>query len=254
MNLLVVDDEYYIVHSIVTNLDRSALGIDQVFSAYSIDQAKRVILTQPVDVMLTDIEMPHGGGLELIEWTKAQGYSILPLILSGHQRFDYAQQAITMQCFRYILKPVRITELEKALSAAIASLSETALAPGVASVSETVDENEDFVEKVRAYIHANLAEQSFSRSTLADYLHMNPDYFSYLFHSKFGKTFSDYLNIARIDRAKELLQGSALSMQEVSLRAGFSSYSNFFKQFKKTTGTTPQHFRAHPQRHDWGDS
>ena len=63
MNLLVVDDEYYIVHSIVTNLDRSALGIDQVFSAYSSDQAKRVILTQPVDVMLTDIEMPHGGGL-----------------------------------------------------------------------------------------------------------------------------------------------------------------------------------------------
>lgn len=73
---------------------------------------------------------------------------------------------------------------------------------------------------------------------------MNPDYLSCLFHTKFHQTLSSYLNTARIDRAKDLLLHSSLSLNEISEKTGFSNSSYFHKQFKKATGLTPQQFRA----------
>lgn len=76
MNLLIVDDEFYIVQGIINVLNRKALGIDQVFSAYSARQAREIIRKETVDLMITDIEMPREDGLSLIEWTQVQGLSI----------------------------------------------------------------------------------------------------------------------------------------------------------------------------------
>ena len=60
MNILVVDDEYYIVKNIIETTDWSALGIEQAFPAYSASQAKRIFEgSQDIDILLTDIEMPR---------------------------------------------------------------------------------------------------------------------------------------------------------------------------------------------------
>jgi two-component system response regulator YesN len=232
MNLLVVDNEYYIVKNIVSSINLDALGIQTVFSAYSSDQAKIIIEKNAVDILITDIEMPHGSGLELIEWIRQQALPIVPLILTGHQRFDYAQKAITMHCFSYILKPFKISMVERELKKAMKSL------PAVQSESNNpqpdlsingAQEMDDFVQKVRDYIRENI--------------HMNPDYISYLFHTKFGQTLCSYIAAARIDQAKELLLHSSFSILEISERMGYSSTSYFYKQFKKITGLTPQQYR-----------
>lgn len=56
MNILVVDDEYYIVKNIIETTDWSALGIEQAFPAYSASQAKRIFEgSQDIDILLTDI-------------------------------------------------------------------------------------------------------------------------------------------------------------------------------------------------------
>ena len=69
MNILVVDDEYYIVKNIIETTDWSALGIEQAFPAYSASQAKRIFEgSQDIDILLTDIEMPRETGLQLVEW------------------------------------------------------------------------------------------------------------------------------------------------------------------------------------------
>ena len=242
MNLLVVDDEYYIVHHIATALNGKRAGIDTIFCAYSSEQAKKMIQTHQVDILITDIEMPQGSGLELIQWIKAQGLSIVTLILTGHQRFDYAQKAIAMQCFGYILKPVRISFLESELMKAVRSVAPAAI-PAVSPPASPRENEEDFVEKVREDIHEHLAACELSRAALAAYVHMNPDYLSYLVHLKFGQTLSSYIASARIDAAKELLLSTSLPMTEISQRSGFSNCSYFFKQFKRATGMTPQQFR-----------
>ena len=246
MNLLVVDNEYYIVKNIVSSINREALGIQAVFSAYSSDQAKIIIEKNAVDILITDIEMPHGSGLELIEWIRQQALPIVPLILTGHQRFDYAQKAITMHCFSYILKPFKISMVERELKKAMKSLpsvqSKSSNAQSALSINDE-QELDDFVQKVRNYIRENISSPDLNRASLAAYIHMNPDYISYLFHTKFGQTLCSYIAAARIDQVKELLLHSNYSILEISERSGYSSTSYFHKQFKKITGLTPQQYR-----------
>ena len=112
MNILVVDDEFYIVQGIIKNTNWESLGITEVFPAYSAKQAQKIIETNDVDILLTDIEMPGENGFELIEWIQKEHYNIIPVILTSHQRFDYAQKAISMHCLGYILKPIEKVSFE----------------------------------------------------------------------------------------------------------------------------------------------
>ena len=106
MNLLITDDEYYIVQGLVGMLDKEELGIDNVFTAYSAEQALNIIRKEQVDLMLLDIEMPKETGFELLERLRGERRRIITIILSGHQRFDYAREAINYQCYNYLLKPI----------------------------------------------------------------------------------------------------------------------------------------------------
>lgn len=121
MNILIVDDEYLIVQGIRKNTDWDRLGVDKVLCAYSVKQAQKIFLEEQVDIMVTDIEMPKENGLELVQWIKEHGYQTIFLMLTGHQDFNYAQQALNMHAFRYILKPVDTIALEDALEKAIES-------------------------------------------------------------------------------------------------------------------------------------
>ena len=242
---LIVDDEFYIVQGIINGLDQSDLGIHHIFPAYSMEQAKKIILREPIDIMITDIEMPKGSGLSLIDWTIKNGYSILTLILSGHQRFDYAQKALTMQCFNYILKPINMSVLKKELKRAVLTLTEKRNAN--VYVETAVPDSNEFIEKIRSFIMENLHSPELDRNRIAEYVHMNPDYLSTLFRTKFNQNLVSYITSAKIDRAKELLANTSLSLNEISERTGFSTSSYFHKQFKKTTGMTPSQYAA--QKH-----
>ena len=245
MNLLVVDDEYYIVQGIISSIRCDVLGIDSIFAAYSCEQARQIIAKKQVDILITDIEMSRENGLSLINWIQEQHYTIVTLILSGHPRFDYAQEAIKMHCFSYILKPVNPAALEKELLKAIKTLPESSPAAVITSLPSYTDQETDkFVQNVQQYITEHLESDGLNRNSIAAFVHMNPDYLSCLFHTKFHQTLSSYLNTARIDRAKDLLLHSSLSLSEISEKTGFSNSSYFHKQFKKTTGLTPQQFRA----------
>lgn len=100
VNLLIVDDEYFIVQSIVSALDFDALGITSVSTAFSVKQAQAVFAEKRIDILLTDIEMPRQSGLDLIEWTYQEGYKPIALILTGHPLFDYAHRALKAALLR----------------------------------------------------------------------------------------------------------------------------------------------------------
>lgn len=245
MNLLIVDDEYYIVQGIISSIRCDALGIDSIFAAYSCDQARKIIKREHIDIMITDIEMSRENGLSLINWLQEQNYTILTLILSGHQRFDYAQEAIKMHCFSYILKPVTPALLEKELLKAMKSLTQpSTVVPTTAPNTPNESNDDEFIRKVRNYINDHLDSCDLTRNSVASHVHMNPDYLSCLFHAKFHQTLNAYITIARIDRAKELLLHSSLSLNEISEKVGFTNSSYFHRQFKKYTGLTPQQFRT----------
>ena len=245
MNLLVIDDEYLIVQSIVYMLDKKALGIDEVFTAYSAEQGKRILASEKVDILLVDVEMPKENGLELLEWMRTKGMRVTTLILSGHQRFDYAQQAIEYHCFNYLLKPVSKPKLNYELGRAADFVRSKDIAPARAEEEEFAEEllENSFVAQVRSFVSSQLSDPGLCRQNIADALHMNPDYLSHVFHREFGKKLTDYITEARIDQAKYLLGSTNMPAEEVAEKVGLPNVSYFYRQFKKYTGQTPQQFR-----------
>lgn len=116
MNICIVDDDKYVVEKIVDGIDWQELDIEGVYIAYNIRQAKEILNTQQVDILLSDIEMPQGSGLELLEWVREQGLPVECIYLSSYAHFAYAQKALQLHSREYLLKPVSNRELYHVLA------------------------------------------------------------------------------------------------------------------------------------------
>lgn len=116
MNILLVDDDQYLLDTIRMMVNWEAVGIDGVYSAGLVSTAKKIICSEPIDLMLCDIEMAKENGLELIAWCREQTFDIGVVILSSYARFDYAQKAIQLDSNDYLVKPVSYPVLEHTLT------------------------------------------------------------------------------------------------------------------------------------------
>ncbi len=105
MRLLIVDDDRAIVSAVQASLDWTGIGIEEVRTAYSAEQAKRVLESEEIDIVVSDIEMPGESGLELLEWVREKQLACAFLLLTCHERFDYAARAIHLGAVDYLSKP-----------------------------------------------------------------------------------------------------------------------------------------------------
>lgn len=85
--------------------------------------------------------------------------------------------------------------------------------------------------------------QELSMEQAADYVNLNPFYFSKLFKKHVGETFIDYLTRLRINKAKDLIGREELSLKEVCYEVGYNDPNYFSRVFKKVTGITPSEYR-----------
>ncbi|WFR58940.1 response regulator [Anaerocolumna sp. AGMB13025] len=115
MTVLVVDDHISVVSGLVFGIDWKKLGITKVLKAYNASEAKKIISSQTVDILLCDIEMPVEDGLSLFNWVKENNYPLECIFLTSHADFIYAKEALRLGSFDYILQPVRYEEIEKTL-------------------------------------------------------------------------------------------------------------------------------------------
>ncbi len=105
MNLLIVDDLPAVVDGLCYAIDWRSLGITQVFKAYNAVDARGILRTQDITVMLCDIQMPVQSGLELQEWIHDQQMKVRTIFLTSHAEFIYAQKALKIGGFDYIIQP-----------------------------------------------------------------------------------------------------------------------------------------------------
>lgn len=88
------------------------------------------------------------------------------------------------------------------------------------------------------YMNENY-EKDISLKAISQQFHLNSSYVSQLIKSETGLTFTQYVTELRINKAKELIRGSSLSLSEISEAVGFNDYFYFIKKFKKEVGVTP---------------
>lgn len=66
MKVLLVDDDRFVIEALKRGIDWNALGISDVFTAFDIINARMILKSEHIDLLLSDIDMPHGSGLELL--------------------------------------------------------------------------------------------------------------------------------------------------------------------------------------------
>ena len=92
---------------------------------------------------------------------------------------------------------------------------------------------------IRSNFHRHLPMQE-----VAAIVNMGYHYFSRLFARYTGMTYRDFLIEVRLQRAKELLSASELSLEEIARQVGYSDASHFSRVFKSRTGMSPRRFAA----------
>ncbi|MCM3781487.1 helix-turn-helix domain-containing protein [Neobacillus mesonae] len=118
-SLLIVDDEYYAVEAMKHAVEWSDIGISRLYAAMSADEAREVLRTETIDIMICDIEMPQEDGLSLQQWIKRNLLQLETIFLTGHAEFSYAQKAVQMHSFDYLLKPINSSDLVSTVKRAI---------------------------------------------------------------------------------------------------------------------------------------
>lgn len=118
LQLLIVDDEIPTVQATKIAIDWEKFGIGSVYTAFDINQAKETFRNYSIDILLCDIEMPQGNGLDLLVWVKNNYPDTETIFLTCHADFEYAQQALKLGIEDYLLKPLPPEELEQVISKA----------------------------------------------------------------------------------------------------------------------------------------
>lgn len=124
MNVLLVDDDFYVIAALQKRIDWESLHIDTVYTANNVAQAREIIEKHSIQILISDIEMPQGSGLELLAWIREGNYSIQTILLTNYADFNYAQKAIELQSFEYFLKPIEFDKLMLIIHKAVTQAKE----------------------------------------------------------------------------------------------------------------------------------
>lgn len=124
MQVLIVDDDIATVDVIEKTVDWEKLEVSGVYTAYNITNAKKILSENTIDIIISDIEMPMGSGLDLLEWFREEKLPGKILLLTCHESFDYATYAIKYRASDYLLKPFDVNVMEAALKKIIQKIRE----------------------------------------------------------------------------------------------------------------------------------
>lgn len=113
-------------------------------------------------------------------------------------------------------------------------------------IAELIQGKKEKKDPITSFIFEYLEQhysQDITLEMMADKLNISRSYLSTYFKSKTGTYFVDYVNLFRINRAKELLAGSDVKIQDAAAKVGYQNINSFNRMFKKFTGVTPSEFR-----------
>ena len=113
--VLIIDDEPIIRKGLANIVNWSQLQCEICGEASDGLMGEECILNLKPDIVLTDIRMPKADGLSMIKRVKEISPQTKIIILTGYRDFNYAQEAVKLGAFDYLLKPTKIEELTEVI-------------------------------------------------------------------------------------------------------------------------------------------
>jgi two-component system response regulator YesN len=246
LRVLIVDDEERIREGMARQVESMGLELRVAALASDGEEALALVERHLPDIILMDINMPFMDGLECIRRIREKDPSCVIIIVSGYDRFEYAQRALRYGVDRYLLKPVEDEEFQSTLQDAIRKHAERikGLSP-----SSAIDEKPNSAERIVAYLKTHYAEEDLSEERLEEIFGMSR---SALFRTVKGATglgVSELIASLRMECAKALLVDPRRPpIKEICAAVGYGDQHYFSKAFKRATGFSPLAYREEHSR------
>lgn len=239
--LILVDDEHEILNGLSRYFPWESTGFTVSATFDNARCALEYIRHNPVDVVLTDIEMPGMTGIDLAREIYEQHLDVKVIFLSAYKKFEYARDAISYKVFHYITKPTVHTEILEVFSSVKKEL-DAQNGQALPCKEEPEGYYEHLITQIKQAMTQDLRNATLT--SVAEQVGRSPSSVSRLFLEATGMTFTDYLTNLRMEEANRLLNCIEYKIYEVSEMVGYSNPKNFARAYKKHFGYTPRDYRA----------
>lgn len=250
MKILIADDEKNIAEGIKTILLSQELLKCQIIT---VDNGKDALNTARKflpDLIITDIRMHYMNGLELVQALKEANICCKVIIISGYDKFEYAQTALRYNVVDYLLKPIDKQELLSQVTKVWEELPQNYAAvhaqlPDFPFFKLDLDNSEypNSLKKIIQYIRQNYMNE-ISLQSLSDELMLHPNYISSLINKHTNIGLNELLDYVRLKKSCELLLLEPnMTISEISYLAGYNNERRLYNAFKKLLNCTPGDFR-----------
>lgn len=161
--IFVVDDDRFVLESVTTLLTEFGFSVRSFSSGH---EAVRQFVMEPVDLVLTDINMPNMDGLELLEKIRFLDKETPVVLMTAYADLDVAVKAIQRGAFDFIIKPYRppalvhtvekgvnfkrLTQIEKNYKAELERTVATRTSELNAALSEITHMSQEIIERLTA--------------------------------------------------------------------------------------------------------
>ncbi|SDJ90802.1 response regulator transcription factor [Natronincola ferrireducens] len=191
------------------------------------DEAVGLIFDLKPDIVFLDIEMPGYNGIQVMERINRDYIGAIKfIVITAYNYFEYAQAALRLGAKDILLKPIEPKQFKETIERVL---------------HYNYTDNQ-FFNEILAYINNNYYKTIQLKET-AKRFHTSPNYITRMFKKYFGVSFIVYLNRIKIEKAKELLTDTQLSIKEIANTVGYNNLNYFYKNFKMITGITPKGFK-----------
>lgn len=233
--LLIVDDEYWIRYKLVNRFDWAQFDIGKILEAANGEEALRQMESAEADIVITDMDMPYMDGGTFMQELRKAHRDVPVIVLSGYSDFPIVREAVLGGAVDYILKPVKPEELYAAFRRVL-NLHEEARPP-----EPPCSVNQGILVQIQEYIQ-NHFEEELSLPRLSERFGVSQSHLSRSFKKEFGMNLTAYINLCRLNAAREMLDKGEKNITETALLVGYGDYAYFSSLFKKQFGLSPREY------------
>ena len=248
--ILIVDDDNELRRYMCMHFSKT----DKVFEAANGADAKKILLDNKIDIVVSDVVMPDIDGLELLKAIKSNTDTThMPVILLS-SRIDIADRMAGWDrgADGYIGKPFDISELDAMIDNLIGNRLRL---KGKYSGAQDTDKNmalpeikgndEILMDKIMKAINNRIEDPQLNVEELGIEVGISRAHLHRKMKELIGMTPSDYIRNVRLRKACEILKKPDVDITQVAYKLGFTSQPHFSTAFKKFTGVSPSEYRSH---------
>ncbi len=249
--ILIIDDEPEVLSYYTFALEAEY----DVLAATSGKSAIYEINHMPdIDLVLLDYKLQDMSGIEVLREIKRVKPSVPIIVITAYGDEDVALRSFRGGAKEYLKKPVAYDELfEKVrFCLSLRSVDKKSRTILLQEENQTQPRQPSFagisnnflkIQKAVQYIDENYMTK-ISLDLVAGKACMSRHHFSRIFKKTMGVTFSKYLSNSRVEKAKDMLKSSRLTVTEVAFFVGYADITNFTRMFKTVAGCSPSQYKS----------